>query len=238
MVKISIIMKSQETEQFYQLNHGLTYHYPQITSGVDRFNWIVSTNRTPYLELKIEGPWKEMLAEARSVDDMYVPHRGSYDHGGWSSLCIHGLGATLTDAAGGYPEYRDIPDDKLNYHWTEVADLCPITADYFKTKFPYQRYLRVRFMRLAPGGFISPHHDSTSFNLTAVNISLNNHMGCEMVQEGVGVVPFRDEGSAFLFNNSYEHIVWNQSTEFRYHIIVHGTYGMKWPALVNMSYKT
>ena len=231
-------MKSQETQQFYQENHAFTYQYPQVPAGIDRFNWIVTANRTPYLELDIEGPWKAMLEEARGVDHMFVQHRGGYDHQGWNSLCIHGLGATLTDATGGYPEYRDIPDDKLNYHWTEVADLCPVTAEYFQTKFPYQKYLRIRFMRLDPGGYISPHHDSTSFNLSAVNISLNNPAGCTMVQEGIGIVPFRDEGSVFLFNNSYEHIVWNQSTEPRYHIIVHGTYSMKWPAIINISYKT
>lgn len=231
-------MKSRETQQFYQENHALTYQFPQVPAGVDKFDWITNTNRTPYLELNLNGPWKEMLEEAKSVDHMFVQHRGSYDHQGWSSLCVHGLGATITDAAGAYPEYRDIPDDQLNYHWTEVADLCPITTNFFKTSLPYQKYLRVRFMRLAPSGYISPHHDSTSFRLLAVNISLNNPNGCTMVQKGVGIVPFKDEGSIFLFNNSYEHIVWNQSNEVRYHMVVHGTYGMGWPTLVNSSYKT
>jgi hypothetical protein len=38
----------------------------------------------------------------------------------------------------------------------------------------------------------------------------------------VGVVPFSDQGSAFLIAVGIDHSVWNQSHEPRYHIIVHG----------------
>ncbi|CAB4129268.1 Aspartyl/asparaginy/proline hydroxylase [uncultured Caudovirales phage] len=235
-------MASRETQEFYQQNQQFTYDYPDIPANLitklQKFNWITGTNRTPYLEVGIAGPWADMLEEARCVDHLFVEHRGGYDHQGWSSLCIHGLGATLTDSVGAYPEYKNIPESQLPYKWTEIADLCPVTTNYFKTKFPYQKYFRIRYMRLDPGGYISPHHDSTSFIMGAVNISLNNPLGCSMVLDGVGVVPFKDTGSVIAFNNSYEHIVWNQSAEPRYHIIVHGMWAPQWMDLVVNSYKT
>jgi hypothetical protein len=227
-------------QQFYQENHAKKYHFPHLPHGLnninDEFRWITQ-QKIPYLPLNISGPWHDMLQEARAVDHMFVDHRGTSANQGWSSLCIHGLGAELTDAAGAYAQYRHRPDSELPYHWTTVADACPTTAEYFRTQFPYSSYLRLRYMRLAPGGYILPHHDSTNFMLGAVNISLNNPRGCEMVLEAVGVVPFEDSGTVMAFNNSYEHIVWNQSSTTRYHIIVHGTWDRTWPTLVTNSYK-
>jgi len=77
-------------------------------------------------------------------------------------------------------------------------------------------------MRLAPGGYITPHNDGESSTLSAVNISLNNPAGCNMVMEGVGIVPFSDSGTVMAFNPSYNHCVWNRSSEARYHMIIHG----------------
>ena len=130
-----------------------------------------------------------------------------------------------------------LKEKELPWKWTEIAERCPVAYDYFKNHFPYQSYMRLRFMRLAPGGFIGPHHDATSYILGAVNISLNNPAGCEMVLKDVGVVPFKNTGSVINLNTSYEHMVWNQGTEPRYHMIVHGMWNYNWNNIVINSYK-
>ena len=193
-------------EEFYNNNVNLTYSFPEEFEH----------KTTPYLPLLIDGPWKEMLKEARSVDDMFVTHR-HHSSEGWTSLCIHGYGATKTDADELYPEHAG-----QKHSWTEVADLCPITTEYFKNEFPYGCYQRLRFMRLRPGGYIIPHIDADDWQLAAVNVSLNHPKDCNLVVEGVGAVPFKDSGGAIAFNTSYNHCVWNRGTETRYHILVHG----------------
>jgi hypothetical protein len=207
-------------DQFYQQNRNCTYQYLPNTD----YFWITTTGRVPYLRLLLDGPWDSMLEEAQALDSLYVPHRDNGQSAGWSSLCLHGISATHTDAGEG------------EHKWTEIAKRCPVATDYFKTQFPYASYHRVRFMRLAPGGYITPHSDGYNFYLSAVNISLNNPAGCEMVLEGVGIVPFDNAGSAFAFNTSYQHMVWNQSNQPRYHIIVHGTPKPSWIDLVTKSY--
>jgi hypothetical protein len=226
----------ENLELFYQKYCKSTYKYPTIPPNTDEFSWIVGASKTPYLKLSIEGPWAQILAEIKRLDHLFVPHRDDSQTQGWSSLCLHGLGFDKTDTPYMYPEFRNIPDNELPWDWTEISEQCPITTDYFKNKFPYNKYFRLRFMKLDAGGFINPHTDGTSFNMGAVNISLNNPVGCEMVLRDVGVVPFEDTGSVFAFNNSYDHLVWNQSQEARYHMIVHGQWNYNWSQIVVDSY--
>jgi hypothetical protein len=206
--------------EFFQTNRNVQYRY---TPSSDYF-WITQTGQIPYLKLQLTAPWSTMLAEASALESLYVPHRDDGLSLGWSSLCLHGINATQTDVGTG------------EYKWTEIAAQCPVTTEFFKRQFPFYQYQRIRFMRLAPGGYITPHADGNNFVLSAVNISLNNPAGCEMVVEGVGVVPFDPEGSALAFNTSYRHAVWNQSNHARYHIIVHGEPKPAWIDLVTKSY--
>lgn len=194
-----------------------------------------SSNDTPYLVLDIEIPWQDMLEEARAIDHMFVRHR-PWDGQAWNSVCIHGLGADKTEPWGFYPEYRDQREEDLCYTWTTAADRCPVIRDFFENHFPYVSYTRLRIMRLDPGGYITPHRDHDRPLLSAVNISLNNPPGCEMIQAGIGLVPFRDGGSVIWFNTGYEHAVWNRSQQARYHIIVHGEQDpVAWSAVVDAS---
>jgi len=225
-------------QNFYQKYHNIQYVYPKIPDGVDKFSWIVGPGRIPYLKINLAGPWQEILKEAEMLDHLFVPHRDDGESQGWSSLCLHGLGATKTDSPSAYPEYRGIPDDQLPYAWTEISDLCPVATKYFKTQFPYSKYFRLRFMKIDAGGYIAPHHDSQTFRLGAVNISLNNPAGCEMILKDAGPVPFDSAGSVMAFNTSYDHMVWNNSTEARYHMIVHGQYLPQWRSIVVNSYDT
>ena len=186
-------------------------------------DWVMNSGRMPYLSLQLmdQVPYAAMLAEARSLDDLYVEHRGS-DSAGWSSLCVHGISSQHTDHYQVYPEYRHLTNEEVPYGWTDIADACPVTMDFFANVFPYDVYHRVRFMRLAPNGYILPHSDSPDLGLRAVNMSLNNPIGCEFVFEGNGIVPFENSGSVIMVANGFRHAVHNQSTEYRYHIIIHG----------------
>jgi hypothetical protein len=207
--------------EFYQKHHDCQYQFNPIPEQENPGRWM-SENKIPYLPLLIDGPWADILEEVKKLDDLFVEHRSSGQHQGWSSLCLHGLGYNKTDTPVMYPEFKDIPENKLPWRWTEISERCPVATEYFKNVFPYKKYQRLRFMRLAPGGYITPHADGVNFMLGAVNISLNNPIGCKMVLEDVGVVPFQDTGSVIAFNTSYQHMVWNRSDITRYHMIVHG----------------
>ena len=226
----------QHVKDFYEKHYKCRYAYPKIPSNTEPFKWITSTGKIPYLPLQINGPWTQILKEIQELDHLFIPHRNDGNSKGWSSMCLHGLGIHHTDAASIYPEFKDISENQLPYKWTDLVHQCPISYDYFKNIFPYQKYSRLRFMRLEPGGYITPHHDAQSFMLSAVNISLNNPAGCDMVLENIGVVPFADTGTVMAFNPSYEHIVWNQSNCTRYHMIVHGMWKPIWNSIVVKSY--
>jgi len=200
------------------------------------FNWITNHSHAPWLQiLELDMPYQAILAEAQSLKEMFVYHRGTEDgHIGWRSLAIHGIEATKTNV----PETYGLNSKDVSYDWTEIQDRCPVTVDYFKNHFPYKKYQRLRFMLVEAGGHIAPHRDNkTSHVNSAVNISLNNPVDCRLTTE-VGTLPFEDQGSIFLFNNYYEHAVHNNSTTDRYHIIVHGEWdGPRWQQLVVNSYK-
>lgn len=202
-------------------------------------NWILTNSYIPYLPLCLESvPYAKMLLEAQALDNLYVRHR-SNDSLGWASLSIHGITSQHTDHYTVYSEYANLTNDQVPYTWTEIQNRCPVTIDFFKNHFPFDVYHRIRFMRLDSGGYILPHSDSPDLNLRAVNISLNNPLGCDFVFENIGTVPFADTGSTFLVANGYRHSVWNRSDRVRYHIIVHG-YATSQPYydLVSKSYNT
>ena len=206
---------------FYEKNENIEYSFPKIENPTKK--WIMEESNIPYLLLDIKNvPYAEMLQEARALDHLFVPHRDSESHYGWSSLCIHGISSKHTDQFAAYPEYAHMHNDEVPYTWTEIQDQCPVTVDFFKNYFPYDVYHRLRFMKLAPGGYITPHVDHMSICLSAINISLNNPAGCKFVFENHGTIPFSDNGSIFAIANGYKHSVWNQSLIPRYHIIVHG----------------
>jgi hypothetical protein len=214
-------MTSQEQAQKFNVdNKDNTYVFPPFDSVNlgDQSRFICKGHPAPYLELLIDAPYADMLAEARALEPKFVTHREGDSHG-WRSLCVHGISAEKTDAANSYN--LDAGDQSI-YNWTEIVDECPVTYNYFKNTFPYIRYQRVRFMLVEPGGYIEPHSDNANPMLTAaINISLNNPDECYLTTP-MGYVPFKNSGSMFLFNNHYQHCVVNNSNEQRFHMIVHG----------------
>jgi hypothetical protein len=200
------------------VNYRYQFEYQKELSA----DWILNKSLIPYLPLNLtDVPYRKMLDEAISLEQLFVKHR-SNDSQGWSSLSIHGITSQHTDHYAVYPEYSHLNNDQVPYTWTEIQDRCPVTTNFFKNYFPYDVYHRIRFMKLEPDGFIMPHSDSPDLCLRAVNISLNNPELCQFVFEKHGVVPFSDSGNMFLLANGYKHSVWNLGKQPRYHIIVHG----------------
>ena len=202
------------------------------------YDWVIHKSKLPWLKLDIDIPHQEMLAEASKLKDMFVGHRtadggGGYSHKGWRSLCIHGLSATKTNH---FVNYGFKSNDEAPYKWTEISELCPVTTDFFKNKFPYSRYHRLRFMLLDPDGYITPHKDMDINRLSPINIALSHPEGCKMKMKGhKGYLPFAP-GKSLLLDVGNTHAVYNNSDEDRYHIIVHGKITKEFKELVERSY--
>jgi hypothetical protein len=202
------------------------------------YNSIVSNSGLPWLKLDLTFNHKAMLEEAKAIKHLFVAHRdqdqGSYRHKGWRSICIHGISAEKTNH---YTQYGYESNEVTPYKWTDIANLCPITTNFFKEVFPFDEYYRVRFMLLDPQGYITPHTDTDEHKLSPVNIALNNPIGCNFkMKEHNGYVPFVP-GSAFLLDVGNTHAVFNNSSEDRYHMIVHGKPNKKFKELVEISYE-
>lgn len=203
------------------------------------FDWIVNESNLPWLKLDIEFNHETMLKEAIALKDRFVKHRdqdgvGGYRHKGWRSLAIHGISAEKTNH---FEQYGYKSNKETPYRWTEISGLCPNTVSFFKEKFPFSSYYRVRFMLLEPGGFITPHTDTFDSRLAPINMALNHPKGCKMKMKGhEGFVPFKP-GTAMMLDVGNEHAYINDSDEDRYHIIVHGVKTNKFKDLVVKSYE-
>lgn len=187
-------------------------------------NWVVEESGWAYLPIDLpNADYKGMLNEALAIDDLFIAHRDSETHKGWSSVCIHGEGFDRTQAWNDYHDNEGKNSNDIIYDYCSiVTDKCPITTNFIKS-LPFTDLQRVRFMKLDPGGYILPHNDRDRSMLNPLNIGLNQPNGCIFRMKDKGDVPFKEDGSACLVDISNIHSVWNNSDETRIHIIVHGT---------------
>lgn len=201
------------------------------------FNGIRNESKLPWLPLDIDLPYEEMLEEAKAVKESFVGHRdgdarGGYRHKGWKSVCIHGISSEKTNHFTGYG-YKS--NEETPYTWTDIAEKCPITTNWFKNEYPQEKYYRVRFMLLEPGGYILPHKDTEENILSPVNIALNHPKKCIFKMEKHGIVPMKP-GTVMLLDVGNIHAYVNASKEDRFHIIVHGVPNSQYKSLVERSY--
>ena len=168
--------------------------------------------------------WKK---EAKLAQSFLVPHREGGGHNGWRSCCIHGQSVEHTGT--------DLHAPLESYHWTELSILTPAITNVWKS-IPTERFARLRFMELAPGGHIAPHNDSpngvsnTEFDMMdhmiPINVAIEHPDDCCMTLEEYGTVPFA-EGKAFIVNITNTHSVVNNSSKPRMHMIAHCVVGNK-----------
>jgi hypothetical protein len=178
----------------------------------------------PFLKIQTPIPFHEIYDEAARLIPFFVKHRDMWN---WESLCLWGLSHAHT----GVPEdYGMIESDELEdeyMDWTDMSKFCPITKNWLLHDFGHENFTRVRFMLLNPGGYILPHTDNERCEMVAINIALNMPAKCDFVVDGFGPMPI-DPGDIFLFNNSYDHFLFNDSTVPRIHMIIYGIRKQKW----------
>jgi len=197
----------------------LEQHFTPDYNNKDIWTWLTEDTNVPYVKLDIDIPWQEIYQEALAIKDQCVVHRKPDGDGTWKSICIHGIDAEHTDDWMYYEQYKGKSEPE--YKWTWVSEKCPVTTNFFKEKFPYKSYRRLRFMWIEPGGYILPHQDDKERCLHPINISIYNPKDCEFRYKNWGTVPFTN-GSAFLIDTGQKHSVWNRSKEARLHIIASG----------------
>jgi len=192
----------------------------------------------PYLPIETDNhwdcDWNAMLEEAKQFDRHYIPHRHHERHSGWSSLVLHGISSIHTEA----PHVYGMTNENAPWRWTDISDFTPNIKKYFTENMPYDKFFRIRIMRLAPGGYIWPHKDSVAIeenHIGPTNIALNNPEGCHFYMDGHGILPWK-QGTMISLNLYNVHCVYNHSDEYRYHMIVHGITNDDWNRLVYRSY--
>ena len=170
-----------------------------------------------FLALDIPVPYKAMLAEAQALKHRFTNHRGN-GHKGWKSLALYGIQEDMHESWQDYG-YANAEDAAKDFVWTEAAKECPVTMNFLLEAFPCKQYGRVRLMLVEAGGFISLHSDTKHRLLENINIPLSNPKEC-IWQWGDGEELFMEPGVPYAMNISYQHAVYNRSTEDRYHLIV------------------
>jgi hypothetical protein len=204
--KISQLMAKKYIDYQYQL--------PEHNPMAD-FDWIQTQSGLPWLPLTVPIPHESILAEIKNIQSLLTVHRDDYgEHFGWKGFCIHGKAYDATR------ESQYYADDRPHNWTTEAQTLMPTTVDYFKTQWPGEQFSRLRVMLLEPGGYVSIHRDYTTPGLSAINIAITQPNGCNFVMEKKGTVPFAP-GTAFWLDISNYHTVFNNSSQPRWHIIVH-----------------
>ena len=175
-----------------------------------------------YLILDVPVPYAEMLKEAQALKNRYTEHRSDNGgHKGWKSLALYGLGEDLHESWEDYG-YATGGDAAKDFMWTPAARECPATMDFLLNTFPCKKYGRVRFMLLEAGGFIDYHSDNNAgiYLTENTNIPLNNPKEC-LWKWGDGHPDlFMEPGKPYAMNITYEHAVFNNSNEDRYHLII------------------
>lgn len=215
---------SEETVLFFMENEELkrdlkTADIPVLNAEND-INNIMDNTKLPWIEVPIDVPWKEVFDEANNLlyTSCYTLHRPNSS--GWLSLCIYGMSSVHTNV----PEDYGLPDE-AEYElsdWTDISKFCPRTKEWMQDTMLYERFSRVRFMAVLPGGWLGPHNDRPSITgVGATNVAINNPDGNALVMEDWGTMPYTP-GSVFKINTGYRHAVWNRSEEPRIHMIFDG----------------
>jgi hypothetical protein len=224
-------MKHQLSQMMFRRYQDLQLVLPSYNPEAN-FEWIRNQSGLPWLQLDLAIPYETILDEIHNIQSWLTSHRDNYgEHEGWRSFCLHGKSydATRED------DYYN--DDRPHVWTTKAQELMPKTVNYFSTYWPATQFQRVRVMLLEPGGYITVHSDSPQSRLSPINIAITQPKDCDFLMERHGIVPF-SPGQAFWLDVSNRHVVFNNSIEPRWHIIVHQNLdNIEFQKLVVKSYK-
>lgn len=230
---------SNATEFLFQ-NRLIKPYWPSIPSHCitdEQITRWLFTQDIPYIEIDLEIDIPNWQHEAELAKDYFVPHREEQDHKGWNSCCIHG---TSVNETGIWFKYYK---EEQPYRWTEISTLTPSIKQFWEN-LPFEKYARIRFMELEPGGYIDPHSDSPGNidilgHIIPFNIAIDHPTACYMTIENKGIVPWKT-GNIKLINITKYHSVVNFSDKKRIHLIGHGMIGNRlndFCKLIARSYK-
>jgi len=194
---------------------------------IDQAKWILCGNGYQWVELDTifnVHAWQE---DSKFAESQYVSHRdihiGEGTHVGWESCTLHGIDVDKTNVWQTYG-YEKEPE----YIWTSLGKKCKNIKNFFKNVFPSESYARIRFMRLAQLGSVSPHNDFSPVidmeNILdaplPINVAIDHPKDCYMTLKDSGCVPFAT-GKMFMVNIFKDHSVVNLSRQSRTHLIAH-----------------
>jgi hypothetical protein len=216
-------------DEFYQTHKDCDWKLPNIPSNIindiDKVKWIFE-QKIGWIELDLNIDVLEWQQEAKEAEAFLVEHREGGGHQGWRSCCIHGLDV---DKTGVWNLYQD---SDSGYHWTRLSNLTPTITTFWK-QFPFEDLVRVRFMEVAPGGWVAPHNDTPPGakvdlmeHIIPINIAIDHPDNCQMTLKDFGCVPWKN-GKVILVNITNDHSVYNYSDHPRMHMIGHGHIGNK-----------
>jgi hypothetical protein len=192
--------------------------------------WVLQGGHGDWLQLDLDVDMLDFLFDEKYAENSYVSHRdektGEGTHHGWSSCTLHGIDVEKTNHWTTYG-YKSEPE----YQWTYLGKKTTKIKKFCES-LPFENLSRVRFMKLGPKGYISPHNDQGSGidweqiwnHPLPINIAIDHPPNCFMTIEDSGVVPFNNS-RAFLVNILKNHSVINFSSDERKHLIVHGIVG-------------
>jgi hypothetical protein len=239
---------NQEVLDFYYKNKEFVYQPPippdDIKSDAISFSrWLLNHDTFAWIELDIDLNLDVWKLESLQACEYFVKHRAN-ESDGWKSCCIHGLGIDKTE---NWPTYLT-DESEVFYDWTPLSDHTPTIRKFWKDIFPSERYHRIRFMLLEPGGYISPHSDvpgklpgeTTGHDVLdgwPINLAIIHPKDCHMIIENYGKVPFR-EGKPILINIRHRHAFLNFSNENRIHLIASSEFGNKAAELAKIIHKS
>lgn len=200
----------------------------------DNLDAIMDNTLMPWIPIDIPVPHKEIFEEANHLlyTSCFTAHRPNSS--GWLSLAIYGMSSVHTNV----PEDYGLPDsaERDLSDWTDIAKFCPRTVEWMRDEMLYDRFTRVRFMAVLPGGWLAPHTDRSRIHgVGATNVAINTPEGCAMVVRDWGIAPQAD-GTMIKLNTGYEHAVWNRSNEPRIHMIFDGDTSDAFKKKVNAGY--
>lgn len=196
-----------------------------LSQKVRKIRDYCSDNDIWYLKSHLQFP-KESLNEVLQVynEGYFVRHRGS-DSEGWLSCAIHGWGTkgkaewhrTMNPSGYGFTE------EEVQYGWTELEEICPRTKEFLQDNFDTSKMRRARFMLLEPNGNIKEHTDGEGRNIySAINVAITQPENCYLRRtDTLEEVPFQPY-EMYYYDNRVPHEAKNNSTENRFHFIIHG----------------
>jgi len=208
----------------------------------DKVNYIKQyfiDNDLFYLEHVHKFP-KESIDEVQQVfeEGYFVRHRGS-DSQGWCSSTLYGFADYYHTM--GPTGYGMVDDETTKWNWTEIAEIAPRTKEFLMDCYDMSKMRRARFMLLEPGGYITAHSDGVNTGakkhpngdpyteenprrsiMSAINVCLTQPKECYLRRaDNLQEIPF-EPTKQFFYDNGPKHEARNDSTENRFHFIIHG----------------